>query len=60
MLENIEGALKNEQPRKTGNIGYTGGWKTKQNTTQYVRLHYRQTNTNNVNKTRSLLQTTWG
>ena len=36
MLENIEGALKNEQPRKTGNIGYTGGWKTKQNTTQYV------------------------
>jgi hypothetical protein len=37
MLENTEGTIKkNGHYRETGNIGYTGRRKTKQNTTQYV------------------------
>jgi hypothetical protein len=63
MLENTEGAIKNGQSRETGNLGCTKRRKTKQkHNTIYVGHHYRyaQTNTNNVNKTSALLQTTWG
>ena len=49
MLENTKGATKNRQTRETGNIGYTRRRKTKQ-----------EHNTNNVNKTRTLLQTIGG
>jgi hypothetical protein len=47
MLGNTEGAIKNEQCRETGNIGYTRRKKTKQNTTQCVGHQYVQTNTIN-------------
>ena len=64
MLENTEGAIKFGQFRETSNIGYTRQRKTKQrhNTIQnvYVGHHYTQRNTNNVNKTWALLQTTGG
>jgi len=61
MLENTEGAIKNGQSRETGNIGYTRWRKTKQkHNTICVGHHYTQTNTNNVNKTWVLLQTTGG
>ena len=44
---------------KTGNIGYTRQRKTKQkHNTICVEHHYVQTNTNQVNMTRVLLQTT--
>jgi hypothetical protein len=60
-LENIEGAIENGQSRETGNIGYTRRRQTKQkHNTICVRYHYTQTNTNNVNKTWALLQTTGG
>ena len=52
MLENTEEAIKNEQSRETGNID-----EEKYNTIWH---HYMQTNTNNVNKTWALLQTTRG
>jgi hypothetical protein len=43
------------------NIGYTRRRQTKQkHNTIYVGHHYTQTNTNNVNKTCLLLQTTGG
>jgi hypothetical protein len=43
------------------NIGYTRRRQTKQkHNTIYVGHHYTQTNTNNVNKTCLLLQTTVG
>ena len=61
MLENTEGAITNGHYRETGNIGYTI-WrenKTKHNTI-CVCHHYAQANTNNVNKTWALLQTTGG
>jgi hypothetical protein len=52
MLENTEGAIKKGQSRETGNIGYTRRRKTKQNhNTICIGHHYKQTNTNNVNKT---------
>jgi hypothetical protein len=55
MLENIEGAIKNE----TGNIGYTEvEEKQSKNTTQYVLDTTLLKNTNNINKTRALLQST--
>ena len=61
MLENTEGGIKNWQSRETGNIGYTKRRKTKQkHNTICVGHHYAQTNTNNVNKTWALLQTTGG
>ena len=45
--------------RETGNIGYTRRRKTKQkHNTIPVGHHYAQANTNNVNKTWTLLQTT--
>ena len=48
MLENIEGAIKNE----TGNIGYTEvDEKQSKNTTQYVLDTTLLKNTNNINKT---------
>ena len=57
-LENIEGAIKNGQSRETGNIWYIRQRKTKhKHNTICVGHHYMQTNTNNVNKTRALLQT---
>ena len=55
MLENTEGEIKN----RPGNIWYTKRRKTKQkHNTIYVGHNYAQTNTGNVNKTRSLLQIT--
>ena len=54
-------AIKEGQSIATGNIGYTRRRKTKQNhNTIWVGQHYAQTNTKNVNKTCSLLQTTGG
>ena len=51
--------IKNRQSRESGNIGYTRRRKTKQKCYK-IRAghHYAQTNTNNVNKTWALLQTT--
>ena len=60
-LENTEGAIENGQSREPGNIGYTRRRQTKQkHNTICVGHHYTQTNTNNANKTWSLLQTTEG
>ena len=45
-------AVKNGQSCETSNIGYTRGRQTKQkHNTICVGHHYRQANTNNVNKT---------
>jgi len=50
-----------DNPEKTGNIGYTRRRQTKpKHNTICVRHHHMQTNTNNVNKTWALLQTTRG
>jgi hypothetical protein len=57
MFDNNEVAIKNEQARETGN---TRRRKTQQNHNAYVGHHYAQTNTNNLNKTGPLLQTTEG
>ena len=52
-------AIKNGQSREIGNIGYTKRRKTKQkHNTICVGRNYTQTNTNNVNRTRALIQTT--
>ena len=59
MLQITEGAIKNGQSRETGNIGHTRRGNTNHNTI-CVGHHYEQANTNNVNKTWSLLQTTGG
>ena len=54
-------AFKNGQSRETGNIGYTIRRQTKQKHNPIcVGQYYSQTNTNNVNKTRALLQATGG
>ena len=51
MLENTEGAIKNEQSRETGNTGLTKRRKIKQrHNTIFVGHHCTQTNTNNVNR----------
>ena len=51
MLENTEGAIKNEQSRETGNIGYTRRRNTEQKHSKICVGHYHsQTNTNNFNK----------
>jgi hypothetical protein len=51
MLENTEGAIKNEQFRETGNIAYTRRRQTKEkDSTIYVGHHPSQANTNNINK----------
>jgi hypothetical protein len=55
MLENTEGAIKNGQSRETGNMGTQDEEKRNKNTI-CVGHHYTQTNTNNLNKTRDLLQ----
>ena len=61
MLENTEGAMKNVQYRETGNIRYTRRRQAKQkHNTIWVGHYYAQTNTNNLYKTRALLQTTGG
>jgi len=61
MLENTERAIKNGQSRETGTVGYTRRRQTKEKqNTICVGHHYVQTNTNNVNKTWTLLQTTGG
>ena len=57
MLENTEGEIKNGQSTETGNIGYT---RRRKKPTIGVGHYYVQTNTNNVNKTWTLLQTTGG
>jgi len=59
-LENIEGNITNGRSREIGTIGYTrltNKTKHKHNTA-CVGHHYMQTNTNDVNKTWVLLQTT--
>ena len=57
-LENIEEAINHGQSRETGNTGDTRRRPTKQeHNTIYAGHHYTQANTNNVNKTRDLLQT---
>jgi len=56
-----KGHSKKGQSRETGNTGYTRRRKTKQkHNTICVGHHNTQTNTNNGNKTRVLLQTTGG
>ena len=58
-LEDTEWAITNGQSREIDNIGHTRRRQTKQkHNTIYVGHHYSQANTNNVNKTRVLLQTT--
>jgi len=58
MLENTEVTIHKGQSRKTGN---TRRRKAKQkHNTICVGHHYTQTNTNDVNKTSVLLQTTGG
>jgi hypothetical protein len=56
MLEIIERAIKNGHPRETGNITKP----IQMHNTMGDGHHYTQTNTNNVNKTLALLQTTGG
>ena len=56
----MEGAIQHRQSRETGKIEYTRRRQTKKHNTICVRHHYTQTNTNNVNKTRALAQTTGG
>ena len=55
----LEWAIKNRQSGETVNIGYTRRRrKTKQkHNTICVGHHYTQANTNDINKTRDLLQT---
>ena len=61
MLENTEGAIEKGQPKETGNIGHTRRIKTHQSQNLIcVGHHSTQTNTNKVNKTRAILQTTGG
>ena len=67
MLENTEGGKKTiqkgekRQSRETGNIEYTRRRKVRQkHNILCVVHHYAETNTNNVNKTCTLLQTTEG
>jgi hypothetical protein len=68
MLENSEGAIKTGQSRETGNIGCTRWSQAKQDNPEKLatrrrktnqKHHNAQTNTNSVNKTWALLQTTW-
>ena len=60
-LENTEWAIKNRQSSETGNIWYTRRRKTNEkHNIICVGHHYVQTNINNVNKTRTLLQATRG
>jgi hypothetical protein len=54
-------AFKNRQSRETNNKRYTRLRRRKQtHNTIYVGHHYAQTNTNNINKAWTLLQTTGG
>ena len=54
-------AIKKGQSRETGNIRYTRWRQTKQkHNTICVWHHYTQTNTNYINKTWAILQTTRG
>jgi len=60
-LENTEGAINNGQSRETSNSWHTRPRQIKQkHNTICNGHHYMQTNTNNVNKTWALLQTTGG
>ena len=60
MLENTEGAIKMDNPEKLATWGTQNVEKQDKNTAQCVGHHYAQANTNNVNKTWALLQTTGG
>jgi hypothetical protein len=61
MLEKTEGAIKQGQSSGSVNTDHTRQRKTKQkHDIRCVGHHYTQTNTNNVNKTCALLQTTGG
>jgi hypothetical protein len=56
-LENTEGEIKNRQSRENGNIWHTKRRQAKQtHNTIYVGHHNVQINTNNINKTWTLLQ----
>ena len=58
MLENTEAAIRKEKSRETGNMGYTKRRKTKhKHNTTCAGHHSTQTNTDNLNKTCALLQT---
>ena len=57
-LENTEEAIKNKRSRETGNIWYTRWRKAKEkHNTICAEHHYAQVNTNIVNNTWVLLQT---
>jgi len=58
MLEKPEGSIKNGQSSKSGNIGYTNTRRRQTKQTTCVGHHHTQTDINNANKTRALLQTT--
>ena len=59
MLENTKMAIQNGQSRETGNIGCTRHKQTnKQHSTICLGHHSTQANTNKVDKTWDLLQTT--
>ena len=56
MLEHTVGAIDNGQSRETGNTGYTRRRQTKQkHIIICVGDHYSQANTNDVNKTWTLM-----
>jgi hypothetical protein len=60
-LENTEVTIKTDNLEKLANVGYTRRRNTKhKHNTICVGHQYTQTNTNNVNKTCTLLQTTGG
>ena len=50
-------AIKKRKTRETGNIGQDEEKQNKKHNTVCVGHHHTQTNTNNVNKTKTLLQT---
>ena len=55
-----KGQSKKDNPKKLATSGTQYEEKQNKNTTPCVGHHYMQTNTNNVNKTCTLLQTTGG
>ena len=57
-LEHTDGAIKKDNPEKLAAQGTQYDEKQNKNTTQRVGHHYAQRDTNNINKTCILLQTT--